>query len=141
MKLLKDNQFEELKAKADAFQAIVSAMVESGDGITTDDITSDTVIQALQQVAEEFTNEDEDIQSALDSANARILELESQLTTANIRIAELEKELDETPGESPATITSVGETSAEKKDILEFAKKNAGDPFAILAEAEKQGYL
>ena len=49
MKLLKDNQFEELMARANAFLAIVSAMVESGEDIKAEEITSDVVIQALQQ--------------------------------------------------------------------------------------------
>lgn len=141
MKLLKDNQFEELTARANAFLAIVSAMVESGEDIKAEEITSDVVIQALQQAAENGVAGSDDLQQDLDTANARITELEGEITTANSRIAELEKELDETPGSAPATITSKGEPNAEKQDILDFAKKNAGDPFAVLAEAEKQGYL
>lgn len=141
MKLLKDNQFEELTARANAFLAIVSAMVESGEDIKAEEITSDIVIQALQQAAENNTPGNDDLQQDLDTANARITELEGELTTSNNRIAELEKELDETPGDNPATITSKGETNGEKQDILDFAKKHADDPFAVVAEAEKQGYL
>lgn len=141
MKILKDNQFEELRAQADSYSSIVTAMVESGEGITAEDITAETVIQALQQVGEPEANDVEDLQPALDAANMRATELEGELAAANSRIVELESQLDETPGEVTATITSKGEPSAEKQDILDYAKKNAGDPFAILAEAEKQGYL
>lgn len=141
MKILKDNQFEELRAQADSYSSIVTAMVESGEGITAEDITAETIIQALQQVGEPEANEVEDLQPALDEANTRATELEGELAAANSRIVELESQLDETPGEDTATITSKGEPSAEKQDILDYAKKNAGDPFAILAEAEKQGYL
>lgn len=141
MKILSDKQFEKMQADAASFQAIVSTMVESGEDITAEDITAETVIQALQEAGQEDTQGGEDLHPALDASNARISELEGALETANTRIAQLEQELDETPAETAATISSKGETTAEKQDILDFAKKNADDPFAVLAECEKQGYL
>ncbi len=138
MKVLKDSQFDELKRNADAFSAVVAAMVEHGEGITAEEITAETVIQAMQS---ETPQEVADLQPDLDAAASRIGQLETELNEATTRVAELEQELDITPAAAPATITSTGETTGEKEDILAFAKKNAGDPFVILAEAEKQGYL
>ena len=139
MKFLNDSTYTEMKDKADKFDLIVNAVVENGEDIKPEDITADTIIQALQNETPEA--DDSDLQTQIDTLTETNSDLQTQLETANSRIAELEKELDETPGAAPATITSKGEPNAEKQDILDFAKKHADNPFAVLAEAEKQGYL
>lgn len=139
MKFLNDSTYTEMKDKADKFDLIVNAVVENGEDIKPEDITADTIIQALQNETPEA--DDSDLQTQIDTLTETNSDLQTKLETANARIAELEKELDETPGAAPATITSKGEPNAEKQDILDFAKKHADNPFAVLAEAEKQGYL
>ncbi len=138
MKVLTDKQHAELLAGSTAFTQIVNAVVESGTDITAEDITAETIIQMVQadDVAEIV-----DLQPALDTANARVTELETQLQTANDRVSELEADLDNQPAEESATITSKAEVSGEKMDIIDFAKKNQDNPFAVIAEAEKQGLI
>lgn len=138
MKFLNDKDYNALKVKADHFNTIVNAIVENGEGITAEDVTAETVIQAMQQEAPE--SDTSDLQTRIEKISEDNTDLKTQLETANARVAELEKELNETPAEQPATITSKGE-AGEKQDILDFAKKHADNPFAVLAEAEKQGYL
>ena len=139
MKFLNDSTYTEMKDKADKFDLIVNAVVENGEDIKPEDVTAEAIIQALQNETPEA--DDSDLQTQIDTLTETNSDLQTQLETANSRIAELEKELDETPGAAPATITSKGEPNAEKQDILDFAKKHADNPFAVLAEAEKQGYL
>lgn len=139
MKLLTDNQFLGYKTKADEFDKIVNTVVESSEGVEASSVTADTVIGVITTAATAL----ETAQSVDNTTDlvGRIEQLEADLLASQTRVQELEKELDQTPGATPATITSTGEPSAEKEDILAFATKNAGDPFAVLAEAEKQGYL
>lgn len=138
MKVLTDKQHADLLAKANSFDQIANAIVESGEDITAEDITAETVIQMVQadDVAEVM-----DLQPELDTANARISELETELQTANDRVSELEADLDNQPAEATATITAESEVSGEKMDIIGFANKNQDDPFAVIAEAKKQGLI
>ena len=138
MKVLTDKQHVDLQARADSFTQIVNAIVESGEDITAEDITAETVIQMVQaDDAAEVVN----LQPDLDTANARVTELETQVQTATDRVSELEADLDNQPAEESATITSEAEVSGEKMDIIDFAKKNQDNPFAVIAEAEKQGLI
>ncbi len=143
MKLLKEDQFNVIKTKADSFDAIVAAMVAGNDDVKPEEVTSEVIIQALQSDGSEGEGNPDttELQSNLDTANARIAELENQLSTANTRIEQLEKDLDETPGATPAGISAKSEVTGEQPDIISFAKKNADDPFAVIAEAKKQGLL
>lgn len=138
MKVLTDKQHADLLARADSFSQIVAAIVESGEDITAEDITAETVIQMVQasDVAEII-----DLQPDLDTATARITELETELETAHSRVAELEADLDNQPAEAPATITAESEVTGEKTDILDFAKKNQDNPFAVIEAAKKQGLI
>lgn len=138
MKVLTDKQHAELLAGSSAFTQIVNAVVESGTDITAEDITAETIIQMVQadDVAEIV-----DLQPALDTANARVTELETQLQTATDRVTELEADLDNNPAEQTSTITAKAEVTSTKMDIIDFAAKNQDNPFAILAEAEKQGLI
>lgn len=141
VKLLTVSQFNELKAKADSFDAIVNAMVGNSEDVKPEEVTSEVVIQALQGDGTENEDSSSGLQASLDAANERITELEDQLTASNSRVQELEKDLDENPAEQPATITAKAEASGEKQDIVDFATKNADNPFAVIDEAEKQGLL
>ena len=138
MKVLTDKQHAELLAGSSAFTQIVNAVVESGTDITAEDITAETIIQMVQaDDAAEVVN----LQPDLDTANARVTELETQLQTATDRVTELEADLDNNPAEQTSTITAKAEVTSTKMDIIDFAAKNQDNPFAVLAEAEKQGLI
>ena len=138
MKVLTDKQHVDLQARADSFTQIVNAIVESGEDITAEDITAEAVIEMVQaDDAAEVVN----LQPDLDTANARVTELETQLQTANDRVSELEADLDNNPAEQTSTITAKAEVTSTKMDIIDFAAKNQDNPFAVLAEAEKQGLI
>lgn len=138
MKVLTDKQHADLQSKADAYTQIVNAVVESGTDITAEDITAETVIQMVQA---DDASEIIDLQSQLDTANARIAEQEKELQTATAHISELETDLENQPAESSATIAATAEVTSDKMDIIDFAAKNQDNPFAVIAQAEKQGLI
>lgn len=139
MKILTDKQFDGYKTKADEFDKIVNTVVESSEGVEASTVTADTVIEVITAA----TTPPDPAQSVdqTPELNARITQLEADLQASQNRVTELEAEINQTPGAESAIITSTGETSGKAPDILDFAKKHEGDPFAVLAEAEKQGYL
>jgi len=139
MRILTDNQFNDLKQKAEGFDKIVNTIVEASENVEASTVTADTVIEVITAAAtppEHDASEDK-----TPELNARITQLESDIKTSQDRVTELEAEINQTPGAESAIITSTGEPSGKAPDILDFAKKHEKDPFAVLAEAEKQGYL
>lgn len=146
MKLLKDDQYNVIKVKSDSFDAIVSAMVANSEDVKPEEITSEVIIQALQNGSTEGSDNTDSsvvaaLQKKLDAATAEVSELKQQLSTANTRIEQLEKDLDETPGDDSAEISVKSEVTGEQPDIISFAKKNEDDPFAVIAEMKKQRLL
>lgn len=139
MKFLNDSTYNEMKEKADHFDRIVDTVLENSESIQREDVTADSIIEAMQN--ENPETENSELQTQLDTATARVAELETELETSNARVAELEQELDETPAEQPATITAKGESSGEDMNIAKFADKNKGDTEAILAQAQKEGLI
>lgn len=142
MKILNDDRFAQLSAQAEAFVAIQTAMVEASEGVNPEEITSESIIEALQ------ANTDN---SALVETQTKLTETQELLTAeqlalqlANDRITALEAEvaeLEKLPGANPATISSKGEPSGEPVSISAFADKNKGDTEAILAQALKEGLI
>jgi len=139
MKFLTDQQYNELKEKSDAFSQVVTAIIGNSEGVEAKDITAEHIIEALQGEGEGA--QIVDLQPQLDTANARITELEGELETSNSRVTELEEELDSKPAEETAKITSKGEKTGEKKDLVDFAKENQNDPFAVIEQAKKEGFI
>jgi hypothetical protein len=135
MKILNDNKFMELLAKADNFDRIVAVFSDSANDVKTEDISADTIIDVLQHISESDTS---GLNATIVSLNAQISELQQRLADANARIAELENELETRPAEQSATIVSKGEPSAKPMDIIDFARKNADNPFLVLEEMKKQ---
>lgn len=135
MKILNDNKFTELLAKADNFDRIVAVFSDSVNDVKTEDISADTIIDVLQHISDSDTSE---LNATIGSLNAQISELQQKLADANARIVELENELDTRPAEQSATIVSKGEPSAKPMDIIDFARKNADNPFLVLEEMKKQ---
>lgn len=135
MKILNDNKFTELLAKADNFDRIVAVFSDSVNDVKAEDISADTIIDVLQHISESDTS---GLNATIVSLNAQISELQQKLADADARIAELENELDTRPAEQSATIVSKGEPSAKPMDIIDFARKNADNPFLVLEEMKKQ---
>jgi peptidoglycan hydrolase CwlO-like protein len=135
MKILNDNKFTELLAKADNFDRIVAVFSDSVNDVKAEDISADTIIDVLQHISESDTS---GLNATIVSLNAQISELQQKLADANARIVELENELDTRPAEQSATIVSKGEPSAKPMDIIDFARKNADNPFLVLEEMKKQ---
>jgi predicted RNase H-like nuclease (RuvC/YqgF family) len=135
MKILNDNKFTELLAKADNFDRIVAVFSDSVNDVKAEDISADTIIDVLQHISDSDTSE---LNATIGSLNAQISELQQKLADANARIVELENELDTRPAEQSATIVSKGEPSAKPMDIIDFARKNADNPFLVLEEMKKQ---
>jgi phage shock protein A len=138
MKILNDNKFTELLAKADNFDRIVAAMIDSSDNMKAEDLSADVVIEALNHVAE---SDDSEHQAEIALLNSQLSDLQSKLTAAETKIKELEAELDSTPAAPTATIVAKGEPSADPMDINDFARKNADNPFLVIEEMKKQGLI
>ena len=118
-----------------------TAMVEASEDITAEDITSEVVIEALQEsVLQAALTE---TQSSLDKANQLLTAEQEALEVANTRIAELEaemQELEDTPATTPAEINPKSD-GGEPESIAEFANRNRGNTQAILAQALKDGLI
>ena len=140
MKVLTDAKHAELSGQANAFNQIVTALLESADSdIKAEDITAEFIIEAVQ--ANDEGAEVTDLRPDLDAANTRVTELEGQLETANARVAELEAEIDRLPAEPPASISSSAEKGGEKQDLVDYAKKNQDSPLAVIEHAKKEGFI
>lgn len=142
MKILNDEKFALLSAQADAFTAIQTAMVEASDGVKPEEITADSIIEALQADTDE--SELVSAQTQLTETQTLLTSEQSALATANDRITALEAEvktLGGFPADNPASISSKGEPDGEPMTIAQFADKNKGNTQAILAMALKDGLI
>lgn len=142
MKLVKKDKLAILSSHADAFIAIRTAVVDSADGVNPEEITADTIIEALQENANEAAITQ--AQAQVTATQELLTASESALETANARIAELETELaglEDFPAAASATITPKGDGGKETLTIAQFADKNKGDTEAILAQAKKEGLI
>jgi septal ring factor EnvC (AmiA/AmiB activator) len=135
MKILNDNKFIDLKTKADNFELIVAAMLDSSDNMKEEDISADVIIEALKSIDE---SDDSQLNAEIDALKSQLSDLQMKLTAAETKIKELEAELDSTPAAPTATIVAKGEPSADPMDIIDFARKNADNPFLVLEEMKKQ---
>lgn len=142
MKLVKKDRLAIITANAEAFEAIRNTLMESNEGANPEEITAQTIIEAMEHPV---------LQAALTETETQLTETQALLAaetealeTANARIAELEaemEELDATPAKEPATITPKGDASGEVETIAEFANKNIGNTQDILAMAQKDGLI
>ena len=138
MKLLNDNVFAQLTAQANAFVAVQTALVESSEGITPEEITAETVIEALQ--GNSLHGAIAEMQTQVTATQELLTASESALEIATDRVAELEAELSELegiPAKKPAGITPKSD-GGDTGTIAEFADKNKGDTETILAQEIKE---
>lgn len=142
MKILNDEKFALLTSQANSFLAIQTAMVEASEGVNPEEITAESIIEALNQNGNDVVLIE--AQNNLTEAQAQLAEISAQLDTANTRITALEaelNELEETPAKATATIAPTGDANGETETIAEFATKNRGNTEAILAKALKEGLI
>ena len=142
MKILNDEKYALLSAQAAAFEAIKTAMIESSEGLDPEEITAESVVEALQGDA--LQGALTEVQSNLDATNELLTASETALETANARITELEAELaelDVTPATTTATIAPQGEAGGKAETIAEFADRNKGDTQAILKMAMEENLI
>lgn len=142
MKILNDEKYALLSAQAAAFEAIKTAMIESSEGLDPEEITAESVVEALQGDA--LQGAITEVQSKLDATNELLTASETALKTANARITELEAELaelDVTPATTTATIAPQSEAGGKAETIAEFADRNKGDTQAILKMAMDENLI
>lgn len=146
MKLVKKTLLAQLQSQADAFNAIVAVVIESSEGTNPEDVTAETIIEALQSNAAD--TDLTAVQTALTEANNQLTQAQNQLTaeqtaleTANARIQELEDELNNDPADVTSVIVPKGDGGDNTETIAQFADKNKGNTQAILAMAVKDGLI
>lgn len=142
MKILNDEKYALLSAQAAAFEAIKTAMIESSEGLDPEEITAESVVEALQGDA--LQGALTEVQSKLDATNELLTASEKAFEAANARITELEAELAEldiTPATTTTTIAPQGEDGGQAETIAEFADRNKGDTQAILKMAMEENLI
>lgn len=145
-KILKDSTYNELMAKATAFDRIIGSVQNDGADEMSVEEYADAVVASLDSFdgaseGEADGSQLEAVQALLDEANAKISDLQSQLQAANDSVTSLTEELNNVPAEKPAPIVAKAETSAPAEDIAAFADKNAGNTEAILDRAIQEGLI
>jgi hypothetical protein len=131
MKILKDEQFNELTQKSSSFDAILEALTKHNAELTPDDITSERIIDMI--FSDDRGNDREEIEkltSNLKTAEASILELEAE-----------NKNLKDSAAGDPAEPKTKTEPTGEKESLTDFCDKNAGDTNAILAKIKEEGLI
>jgi hypothetical protein len=143
MKFLKDEQFAELKAKADNYDSVVNAVVTGNESLTAAEVTPEVILAAL---------ENEGVQ-ADDTLSTRIIELEAEVQTLNDSVTELTTERDEfaaeadslrlLPGAESVTASkpAAEATTVITDDLLNFAAEHKGDTAAIAAKMIETGFI
>lgn len=142
MKILNDKEHALLLSQSNAFVAVQTALAESSEGITPEEITAESIIEALQGNANEVALTE--AQAQLTTTQDLLTASELALKTANARVSELETELaglEEIPATPSATIAPASDGGKETMTIAQFANKNVGDTEAILAQAIKEGLI
>lgn len=127
MKILKDNEHELLVKKAANYDAVVSAIVENGAGISAEDITAQTILNAMEPKDEAVvdTTAEDELTDTVETLNAEIKTLTNRAEAAEARVAELEDVPAEEPvgGRAPAS----GEEGGVTLDEINTAVKSSKD--------------
>jgi hypothetical protein len=138
MKVLTNEQNAVLTEKATNWDKIILHYVEGNPEAKAEDVTPDSLFEA-------FANEnDSEMQSRLESAQAQIEVLLSEKTTMEKEIDELQTQVNNLlagAGAKVVAVQSETEPNAKEETLAEFAQKNSGDTFAILEMAKKEGLI
>lgn len=142
MKFLKDDEFASLKAKADNFDSIVSAVVAGNESLTAEDVTPEVIQAAIENEGEQVLANDTritELEAEVQALNETVTTLTSERDNLNTENAELR----ELPGaESVTTLKPTVEvTAVVSDDLLDFSNKNAGNTRAIAAKMLESGFV
>jgi len=134
MKILSDAEHKKLKEKADNYDAVVNAVVASGEGITPEDVNPDVIAQALNTAGDD------------PDSDTRVSTLETEVRNLTAERDNLKAEVEELrilPGsESVTTKKPLAESSAVVSDeLLDFANKNKGNTLSIAAKMVESGFV
>ena len=133
MKLLKDENYNALKADADNWQKVKAGIMKSNPDLKDEEITSELVLNAESVDTDEVTNLKEQIAS-----------LKNEMATKATEIANLQSKIAElkgTPAEPKQEITVKKEPTAEEENIEDFASKHEDDTLAIMQKAKEVGFF
>lgn len=137
MKVLKDNQFNEMKEKAEKFDAIVAAITENSTDIKAEDITAELVIEAM--TPSEDANDSSKVEELTAQINTLTTErdaLQKRAETAEARVSELEGiPAEETVGGKTPKKSDAPESSLD--EVNTFAKSHANDLASVIEMVRK----
>lgn len=134
MKWLKDDAFSAMDAAAKNWNTLVQKVLENNPDLKAEDVTPEMMLEAMEG---EDDSETSDLQNQLDESLKTIEQKNAQIEKLNSEIEALKG----TPKTKKDDVKADGEPLGSGKDIKEFAEKNSGDTFAIMAEADKTGFF
>ena len=134
MKILKDDEYNSLKQKADNYDSVVNTVTANSESLSAEDVTPDVIAEALNASTE---SDQAELQTQLNAAVARA-------NTAESRVQALETEnanLRSSAAGEPAQVQTEGEPSGERETIATFADNHAGDSKLIWQKAKEEGLI
>jgi uncharacterized protein YlxW (UPF0749 family) len=143
MKVLKDEQFASLKAKADNYDSIVNAMIAGNDSLTAEDVTPEVIQAAIEN---EGDNADETLSTRITDLETKVQTLNDSVTTLTTERDNLQTEVEELrvlPGADSVTTSKPAAEAATiiTDDLLSFATEHKGDTAAIAAKMIETGFI
>lgn len=141
MKVLKDNQFNEIKEKAEKFDAIVAAMTENSEDIKAEDITAELIIEAMTPSEDgKDSSEVEELTTQINTLTTERDALQQRAETAEARVSELEAlPAEETAGGKTPKKSDMAESSLD--EVNTFAKSHANDQISVIEMVRKSGIV
>ena len=147
-KILSGATYDALKAKADNYDSVVSALVAKNEGTTAEDITLETIQEVINAeetvcdpIAAERVTELEATVETLTTERDTLTTAVDALTTERDTLKTQNLDLSKLPGaESVVAIPEAEASAATSDEVLEFAAKNPGNILEIAAKMREAGY-
>jgi len=138
MKVLKTEQYNDLKAKSDAYNGIVASIVEANKDLKAEDVTLEVIRAVINNSANnaEVTDLNEKL-STVTSERDNLQTQVNDLTEKNSKLSELPGAESITAGDKPESDAGA---KATEDEVLDFATKNQGNTSAIIAKMNEKGY-
>lgn len=134
MKVLTNDQFATLQAKASNYEALVNQIVESGEGLTAEDVTPESILALMTPEAADAPAENAEVMNAL---NDQVADLTAQLEQAVAERDALQAEVDELK-ELPGEVSTPHAPEGKNDDDTSIDEVNAfvssSDDFAACVE-------
>lgn len=134
MKYLKNDAYNALDAAAKNWNTLVQKVLENNKDMKAEDVTPEMLLEAMESDDDSGTS---DLQTKLDEALESIVQKDAQIE----QLTSENEALKGTPKSKKDDVVTQEEPLSAGKDIKEFAEKNSGNTFAIMAEAEKTGFF